>query len=146
MKTALTPLTTASPISHSAQSISADIYRRAGLIGNSIGKPKLDPFAGLLASTDGLPSLQGAPFVYDGNGNPTTYNNTAITYDQENRITAIGTLMTAGYRADNLRAWKQTAAGRTYYYYDGSVPILETDNTGTATAQNVFAPDGLVAR
>ncbi len=54
--------------------------------------------------------------------------------------------MTAGYRADNLRAWKQTAAGRTYYYYDDGVPILETDNTGTATAQNVFAPDGLVAR
>ena len=54
--------------------------------------------------------------------------------------------MTAGYRADNLRAWKQTAAGRTYYYYDGGVPVLETDATGTVTAQNVFAPDGLVAR
>ena len=54
--------------------------------------------------------------------------------------------MTAGYRADNLRAWKQTAAGRTYYYYDGGVPVLETDATGTVTAQNVFASDGLVAR
>ena len=68
-------------------------------------------------------------------------------YDPENRMTAFGTLMSAGYRADNLRAWKQNSVGaRTYFYYVGGTPLFETDATGAVTATNVFSPDGLTAR
>ena len=70
----------------------------------------------------------------------------AMAYDPEARATGIGSL-TAGYRADGLRAWKQVGSGaRTYFYYDRGEPVLETDASGNVTATNVFAPDGLVAR
>ncbi len=54
--------------------------------------------------------------------------------------------MTAGYRADGLRAWKQTSAGRTYYLYDGDKPVLEEDNSGVKTSVTTFGPNGLLAR
>ncbi|RYG94618.1 MAG: RHS repeat-associated core domain-containing protein, partial [Alphaproteobacteria bacterium] len=61
------------------------------------------------------------------------------------RATSIGTALTAGYRADGLRAWKQTASGRTYYLYDRGEPVVEFSASGTVTKVNVHAPDGLVA-
>ncbi len=54
--------------------------------------------------------------------------------------------MQAGYNADGLRAWKQTAAGRTYTLYDGEEPICELDATGAVTAVNTFGANGLLAR
>jgi hypothetical protein len=39
-------------------------------------------------------------------------------YDAANRLTSYKGV-TFGYRADNLRAWKQNAVSKTYYYYDG---------------------------
>lgn len=84
--------------------------------------------------------------VYDGNGNPTTYNGTSVIYDVENRVTSYGSVQTNGYRADGLRAWKETSAGRTYFLYDSSNPIIEMDSSGNTTNLNVFAPDGLIAR
>jgi RHS repeat-associated protein len=89
--------------------------------------------------------LTDSGYGYDGNGNPTTYSGFAATYDAANRLTSYKGV-TFGYREDNLRAWKQNAVSKTYYYYDGGTPIFETDATGTLTATNVFAPDGLVAR
>ncbi len=35
--------------------------------------------------------------------------------------------MTAGYRADGLRAWKETSAGRIYFLYDGYDLVCELD-------------------
>lgn len=85
-------------------------------------------------------------FAYDSNGNPTTYNGATCTYDPRNHLTAGGSLMTAGYRSDGLRAWLNESSTTTYYFYDGGTPIYETNGSGTITAINVFAPDGLVAR
>ena len=83
---------------------------------------------------------------FDGNGNPTTYNGTSLTFDPENRVTAIGSLNSATYRADGLRATKTVGSATTYYLYDGGEPIIELNSSGTVTAFNVFAPDGLVSR
>jgi RHS repeat-associated protein len=61
-------------------------------------------------------------------------------------MTAYGTVLTAGYRGDGLRGWKQTASGRTYFLYDGIVPVCEMNSSGSVTATNVFGGDGLVGR
>ena len=83
---------------------------------------------------------------YDGNGSPTSYNGNATTFDPENRMTAYGSLMTAGYNGDGPRAWKQTAAGRTYFLYDGSDLICELDSSGAVTAVNTIGATGLLSR
>lgn len=85
-------------------------------------------------------------FTFDGNGNPTTYASTSMTYDVENRLTGIGSSWTAGYRADGLRAWKDNGTTRTYFLYDGGLPVVEMNSSGTTTAYSVYGPDGLVAR
>ena len=54
---------------------------------------------------------------YDGDGNPTTYKSSALTYDPESRRTSYGSAQVDGYSADGLRTWKQSSAGRTYFLY-----------------------------
>lgn len=89
---------------------------------------------------------QNTAYTHDGNGNPTTYKGTTLTFDAENRMTAYGSVLTAGYRADGLRAWKTTSAGTTYYLYDGDHPVEEMDGSGSKTAVMTFGPDGVLAR
>lgn len=90
----------------------------------------------------------GGSFVYDGNGNPTTYNGSSVLYDPNNNPVAFGSQMTAGYRSDGLRAWKQsTSTGvRTYFLYDGLAPVAEMDAAGVVTAVNTWGPTGLLSR
>ena len=83
---------------------------------------------------------------YDGNGNPTTYKGVGLTFDAENRMASFGSALTAGYRGDGLRGWKQTSNGTTYFFYDGEKPILEENAGGTVVATNTFSPMGLLAR
>lgn len=75
-----------------------------------------------------------------------TYAGSTLGFDRENRLTAVGSNWTAGYRADGLRAWKQSGSTRTYYLYDQGEPLIEMDASGAAVAVNVFSPDGLVGR
>ena len=91
-------------------------------------------------------SNQNTAWSFDGNGNPTTYASHTLTFDAENRMTAYGSIMTAGYRADGLRAWKTTSAGTTYYLYDGENPVEEVDGSGNKTAVMTFGPNGVLAR
>jgi RHS repeat-associated protein len=88
----------------------------------------------------------GSGFAYDGNGNPTSYAYTSLAFDPENHMTSFGSALTAGYRADGLRAWKRSASGQTYFVYSGIVPVCEMDSTGNVTAVNTFGRDGLVSR
>ncbi|HWA84172.1 MAG TPA: RHS repeat-associated core domain-containing protein, partial [Fimbriimonadaceae bacterium] len=88
----------------------------------------------------------GTGFAYDGNGSPTTYKGTTLTFDPENHLTGIGASWSATYRADGLRASKTASGTTTYYLYDGGEPVCEFNSSGTLIAYNVFAPDGLVAR
>ncbi len=85
-------------------------------------------------------------FSYDSNGNPTAYNGVSLSFDPENRLTAHGSTLTAGYRGDGLRASKQTSSGTTYFLYDGSNPIVELDASGSVSATNSFSPRGVVSR
>ena len=61
-------------------------------------------------------------------------------------MTLCGSTVAAAYRADGLRASKSSGSGTTYFLYDGGEPIVELNSSGSVTALNVFAPDGLVAR
>jgi RHS repeat-associated protein len=61
-------------------------------------------------------------------------------------MTAYGSVLTAGYTGDGLRAWKQNASGRTYFLYDGTLPVAEMDSSGTMTATNTFGATGLLSR
>lgn len=88
----------------------------------------------------------GAGYAHDHNGNPTTYGGTSLSFDPENRLTSYGAAMTAGYRGDGLRAWKESAQGRTYYLYDGTLPVVELDAAGAVTAANTFGGAALVSR
>jgi len=55
-------------------------------------------------------------------------------------------VLAAGYRGDGLRAWKQSSAGRTYFLYDGEVPVAELSQAGAVVATNSFSASGLVSR
>lgn len=96
-----------------------------------------------------------ATYVYDGNGNPTTFGGTSLSFDpstslrtgSENRMTGYGTALTAGYRGDGLRAWKQPGGGsKTYFLYDGISVLCELDNTGTVSAASTYGANGLLSR
>jgi RHS repeat-associated protein len=89
---------------------------------------------------------QNTANIYDGNGNPTTYRTAALAFDPENHPTAYGSTMTAGYTGDGLRAWKQTAAGKTYFLYDGITPVCELGTSGNVMATNTFGGNGLLSR
>jgi len=103
-------------------------------------------FRGTTLTFNNSNELTVAGFSYDSNGNPTTYGGTTFTYDPKDHLTAVGSVMSSGYRSDGLRAWTTEGGSTTYYLYDGGAPIYEMDGTGTITATDVFAPDGLVAR
>lgn len=86
-------------------------------------------------------------FTLDGNGNPTTYAGVTNTYDRENRLTSFDSGdLTAGYRPDNLRAWRDDTNGEKFFLYDNGSVICELDDNGDVIASNAFAPDGLVSR
>jgi RHS repeat-associated protein len=85
-------------------------------------------------------------FTHDGNGNPTTYASTTLTFDPENRMTAFGSAITAGYNGDGLRAWKTSSSNTIYFLYDGTLPMIELDSSGSITATNTFSSAGLISR
>jgi len=88
----------------------------------------------------------GSGYVYDGDGNPTTYNGTTLSFDPENRMTAYGNILTARYDGAGNRGWKQNTSSRTYFLYDGTVPIIELDATGSVISTNSFGIAGLTSR
>ena len=61
-------------------------------------------------------------------------------------MTSFGTVLTAGYMSDWMRAWKQNANGKTYFLYDGSQPVMELSSSGSTLATNTFGPSGPLAR
>jgi len=85
-------------------------------------------------------------FAYDGAGNPTTYKGNSLSFDPENHLTQYGGALSAAYTGDGLRAWKQTSAGRTYFLYDGTQPVVEMNGSGAVTAVNTFGEAGLLSR
>lgn len=94
--------------------------------------------------------LTGTGYAYDLAGNPTTYATKVQTFDTENRLKTSGTY-SAGYRNDNLRAWKQVGTAKVYFIYDGSAPLFEVASNSTPTtliisAANTFGASGLVSR
>ena len=74
------------------------------------------------------------------------YKGISLAFDPENRLTAYGSVLTAGYTGEGLRAWKQTGDGRTYFLYDGILPVCELDALGNVTAINTFGVNGLLSR
>src|SRR5437867_1553121 len=79
--------------------------------------------------------------AYDGVG-----NGTSLTFDPENRMTSYGSVLTAGYNGDGLRAWKQNPTARTYFLYDATNPVVELDASGNALATNTFDAAGFISR
>jgi RHS repeat-associated protein len=89
---------------------------------------------------------QNTAIGYDLDGNPMSWGTTALSFDTASHLTSVGTELTAGYNAEGLRAWKQSAAGSTYFVYDGLTPIAEANSSGTVTAVNTWGAAGLLSR
>jgi len=85
-------------------------------------------------------------FVYDEEGNPTTYKGETCTYNAHGNLLSYGTTLTAGYNADGLRIWKESAGQRSYYLYDGETLLAETDAAGTVTSVYTWGANGLICR
>jgi hypothetical protein len=75
-----------------------------------------------------------------------TYTSASLSFDPENRLTAYGSLLSATYNGDGLRAVKTDSTGTTYYLYDGDKPLVEENSAGAVTATNTFGANGLVSR
>jgi RHS repeat-associated protein len=106
-------------------------------------------FRGTSGKTYNSDSQQtGAGFAYDGNGNPTTYKGTSLTFDVENRLTSVGTTLTAVYGVDSRRALSTASATTTCYLYDGdsSSPVCEMNSSGAIIATNTYGLTGLISR
>jgi RHS repeat-associated protein len=84
--------------------------------------------------------------AYNSSGNPTARSGNALTFDAYNQLTAYGSVMSAGYTGDGLRAWKNSSAGTPYFLYDGAQPVVEFNFGGAITAVNTFGPNGLLSR
>ena len=103
--------------------------------------------AGHVGDNQTASDTQSHSYVFDGNGNPTTWKSAALTFDPENRMTAYGTSLTAGYMGDSLRAWKQDSLGnRTYFVYDGTNVIGELNATGNLGVVYTWGANGLLSR
>ena len=111
---------------------------------DSAGNPT--SFKGLAKSYNSNNQQTGTGYAYDGNGNPTTYGGTTLTFDPENRMTSYGSALSAGYRGDGLRAWKQNGSGTTYFLYDGILPVAEMNSSGALVSTNSFGVYGLLSR
>ena len=103
--------------------------------------------AGHVGDNQMASDTQSHSYAFDGNGNPTTWKSAALTFDVENRMTAYGTSLTAGYNGDGLRAWKQDSLGnRTYFVYDGTNVIGELNATGNLGVVYTWGANGLLSR
>jgi RHS repeat-associated protein len=94
-------------------------------------------------------------YAFDGDGNPSTYGGKGMVFDVENRLASVkntgGTMIfSAGYDAQNLRAWKTEGSTTTYFLYaqGSTLPVCELSSTGSGTvlATNTYAMNGLVSR
>jgi RHS repeat-associated protein len=111
---------------------------------DSAGNPT--SFKGVTRAYNSNNQQTGTGFTHDGNGNPINYGGTTLTFDPENRMTAYGSVITADYTGDGLRAWKENSTSRTYFLYDGIAPVVEMDSSGNVIATNTFGSNGLVSR
>ena len=105
----------------------------------------LTTFRGSTLSYNGKGELSGTGYAFDANGNPTTYNGSSLTFDADDRLTAYGSALTMGYRADGLRAWKQSSGAKTYFLYDGDTLLCELDSSGNVVRTYTNGADGLVS-
>lgn len=89
---------------------------------------------------------ESAALTFDAAGNQQSAGGLALTYDAENRLTSAGSVLTAGYRADGQRAWKNGSGGQRFFYYLSGRLIFETDSSGNVLAENTWGARGLLAR
>ena len=85
-------------------------------------------------------------FAYDDKGNPTIYKGDALSYDSLNRLTHYADKLSAGYRSDGRRAWKEVNGVRTYFLYAGGQLLAELDESGTLISSYTWGPTGLLSR
>jgi RHS repeat-associated protein len=91
-------------------------------------------------------------YAFDGDGNPSTYGGKGMAFDVENRLSSVTssgtTIFSAGYDAQNMRAWKNESGTATYYLYASGImsPVCELNSSGTVMATNTYTPYGLVSR
>jgi YD repeat-containing protein len=90
-------------------------------------------------------------YGYDANGNTTLLRGTPIIYDYENRALNYGNDISAVYRPDGLRAWKQPPGSnaRTYFVYDASGRVLfefTWPSSPVYYSAFVYAAEGLTIR
>ena len=118
--------------------------------GTSGGPGNLTSFKGTANTFNSDNQVTNTGYGYDGNGSPTTYKSSALTFDPERRMTGYnGSTQTDGYDGDGLRTWKQNTAGKTYFLYDGTQPVVEETSTGAFAASNTYGIGdafGLVSR
>ncbi len=100
---------------------------------------------GITFSHNANNQITNSGFGYDVNGNATLFNNVAYNYDYENRVLQGGSVLTADYRPDGKRAWKQPGdpSTRTYFIYDGERVIFEFNPTNGYYQAYAYGANGL---
>lgn len=84
--------------------------------------------------------------TYDGNGNPTSYQGGTLVFDPENRMTQCVGVETNTYYGDGFRAAVSTGAGTVRTMYDDSLPLLTIDSSGAVSGVNSWGLYTLLSR
>jgi RHS repeat-associated protein len=106
--------------------------------------------SGTTYNSDNQNSTTG--YAFDGDGNPSTYSGKGMVFDVEDRLASVTssgtTIFSAGYNAENMRAWKTESGTTTYYLYaqDCNLPVCELNSSGSVLATNTYTINGLVSR
>ena len=81
-------------------------------------------------------AIANTPLGFDFDGNTTQYNNqTAYTFDVENRISGYGGTPVISYNPDGLRGVDGSSGSPVFYFYDGSRLLYEVNyGSGSTTA------------
>jgi RHS repeat-associated protein len=103
-------------------------------------------FRSSTVSYNAADQISGTGYTYGLDGSPSQYSGVTATTDVEDRITGFSGYNSAVYGPDGLRVSKTVGSSTTYYVYDGGIPILECNSSGSVTATNTFGPYGLLSR
>jgi RHS repeat-associated protein len=129
--------------------LKSDASTRDGSYSNSFsydGDGNATVLRGVATAYTSKDEVNETGYAFTADGVPSEWNSATAGSDAENRVTGFSGYNSILYGVDGSRTSKTVSGTTTNYIYEGGVPILELNSSGTVTAINTFGRDGLISR